>query len=134
MAQMIERGKIINRERAKQLRDFSGLRFGNITPTDIDAFFEIGNNLFIFIEIKYESSELPRGQKLAFERLIDVVGENKKAIFIICEHEEEIEQDIDLASCRVREYRTKKEWKILENEMTVKELIDKFIKFCKEDS
>ena len=34
----LDRGKIRNRECAGQLKDFSGLRFGKITPTDIDGF------------------------------------------------------------------------------------------------
>jgi len=32
------RGTIQNRERARQIIDFHGLRIRNITPTDIDGF------------------------------------------------------------------------------------------------
>ena len=48
----IERGKIRNRDQAQQIRDFSGMCFrGTITPTDIDGYFEINNELFVFMEI-----------------------------------------------------------------------------------
>ena len=34
------RGATTYKERAKQGRDFTGLRYGNITPTDIDGLIE----------------------------------------------------------------------------------------------
>ena len=47
---MAERGVIRNRQFAQQLRDFSGLRFGKITPTDIDGFMDFGDRLFVVLE------------------------------------------------------------------------------------
>jgi len=32
------RGKVYNPGRAGQLKDFSGLRWGSMTPTDVDAY------------------------------------------------------------------------------------------------
>ena len=49
---MDKRGKIGNRRRALQIRDFTGLRWGNITPTDIDALIDFGDKVFVFIEVK----------------------------------------------------------------------------------
>jgi len=40
------RGKIEHRDRARQIRDFSNLRYGNITPTDIDGLIEYQNKCF----------------------------------------------------------------------------------------
>ena len=47
-----DRGKIRDATLIDRLRDFSGLRYGRITPTDIDAFMEFGNKAFVFIEAK----------------------------------------------------------------------------------
>ena len=66
---MTEPGIFRNREYAKQLKSFSGLRFGKITPTDIDGFLDFGNNVYVFIETKHGDAPLPYGQKLALERL-----------------------------------------------------------------
>ena len=132
MAEIIERGKIRNREQAKQLRDFSQLRWGNITPTDIDAYFEMNNQIFVFIEIKYGSKEMLRGQALALERLVDVVGETKDAILIIGSHDYTPETDIDAGFCKVKKYRTRNEWRKPLREITVKEITDIFIKKMKE--
>jgi len=132
MAEIIERGKIRNREYAKQLRDFSKLRWGNITPTDIDGYFEMDNQIFVFIEIKYGSREMLRGQALALERLVDVVGETKDAILIIGMHGYEPAADIDAGSCIVKKYRTRNKWRIPFKEITVREIADIFIKKMKE--
>ena len=48
---MFERGVIHNRERGAQIRDYSGLRFGNITPTDIDGFMDFGGRVFVVFEL-----------------------------------------------------------------------------------
>lgn len=124
----MERGKIRNRKIAKQLRDFSGLRWGNITPTDIDGFFEIANKIFIFIEVKYKTARMPQGQRTAFERLVDVVNEKKKAILVIGTHSVDSDSDIDVSKCIVKEYRLDKKWIKPKIEATIKEIIDWFIR------
>jgi hypothetical protein len=47
------RGTITNRARFIQAIRFDGMKFGRITPTDIDAAIEFDNRLFIFIEAKF---------------------------------------------------------------------------------
>lgn len=86
----VERGKIRNREMALRERDFSGLRWGKITPTDIDGFVEFGNTLFVFVEGKFGQSPMPYGQKLALERLCDVCHnerEKKYSIAFVVSHD-----------------------------------------------
>lgn len=130
MAEIVERGKIRNREWAKQLRDFSGLRFGNITPTDIDGFADFGNRVFIFIEAKYGNTKCEGGQRLAFERLCD--GCQKAGVqtyFLIVEHYvENPRNDIDVANCIVREFRYKGEWHFFKKEVTVRRTIERILK------
>ena len=132
---MSERGEINNRERAKQLRDFSGLRFPDgITPTDVDGFLPCGfqglldfkNKLFIFLEFKYRNVELRPGQRWAFERVCDAI-KDIPVYFIVAKHEvDDCGKDIPADKCVVVEYRFKGEWHTPhKKEWTVKEFIDK---------
>ena len=70
---MAERGKFRSIEYGLERADFSGLRFGTITPTDIDAFVEFEGRAFIFIETKHGAVEMPRGQQLAIERACEKI-------------------------------------------------------------
>lgn len=42
------RGKIQNEEFARRIIDFSGMRYGNITPTDIDGVIEYHDTRVVF--------------------------------------------------------------------------------------
>ena len=121
---MHERGKIRNREYASQLRDFSGMRYGSITPTDIDAFFEVRNKVFIFVEIKHGDAKLPKGQRLALERLVDAI--DKPALLVLGKHIGD--GDIKLHFCLATEYRSSKKWRTVDIHLTVKQIIDAFLK------
>ena len=119
-----ERGKIKNRQYANRVRDFSGLRYGNITATDIDGLIEYKNTCYIFIETKYKDAELPFGQRLALERLTDDLEKVKPVITIVATYSNE--GDIDVAHALVCEYRFRGAWHKREN-TTTRELIDKFL-------
>ena len=75
-------------ERMKQLIRFDGLRFeGNITPTDIDGFFEVHGETFVFFEVKLSGATLPKGQSLALTRLVDYLTQaGRDAALFICIH------------------------------------------------
>ena len=119
------RGKIRNRERAKQLRDFTGLRWGKITPTDIDAFTEFGDKVFVFVEAKVNGVAMPFGQRLAFERLCDAVAESgRTAVYFVVEHDSNPEIDVDYANCPVEQYRYNCEWHKPAEQITCKKAID----------
>jgi hypothetical protein len=125
-----ERGKIRNREIAKQLRDYSGLRFGKITPTDIDGFLDFGDKLFIFIETKYGSATLSYGQGLAFKRLCDACANAKReSILIIARHNTSKENDVDVSKAIVTFIRHNKQWKKQPENKTVRQMIDDIIKW-----
>ena len=119
-----ERGKIKNRQYANRVRDFSGLRYGNITATDIDGLIEYKNTCYIFIETKYKDAELPFGQRLALERITDDLEKVKPVITIVATYSNE--GDIDVARALVCEYRFRGAWHKREN-TTTRELIDKFL-------
>lgn len=84
-----EKGKIDDKDYSRQIKDYSGLRYGNITPTDIDGFIEYHNKKFVFIEYKKMDQNIPqRGQELAFQRLVDLINDSgKDAIYIVAEHD-----------------------------------------------
>ena len=125
-----DRGKIYNHERARQQRDYSGLRFGNITPTDIDGIIEYKNIGYVIIELKYSDNVLPYGQKLALERLTDDLEKaGKPCLCIVATHLTlNCNEDIDVASALVEEYRYKEQWRENKNSLATKELIERFFK------
>lgn len=125
---MSARGVIRNR-RFKQVNDFSGLRYGSITPTDIDGFLDFNDLWFVFLESKYAGSEMPYGQRLALERLVDCIPEPKKAIGLIAEHHHREDEDIDVARAMVTEVRYARSWRDERSRtLTVREAIDLFLK------
>ena len=124
------RGSIINKDVARQLREYKGIRYGNITPTDIDGFIEYHNNAYIFIELKLGNAVMSSGQRLAFERLTDDLEYRKPTLFIIASHNAyDPNEDIDAANAYVTEYRFKREWLKFSPEslITTKEIIDLFL-------
>ena len=108
---MTERGAIRNRQLAMQIRDFTGLRFGKITPTDIDGFLEFGDRLFVLIEGKRDGSPLAYGQMLAIARLADAchAPPRRYATTIIVDHPT-TDDDIVYADAVVRLYRWDGKW------------------------
>jgi len=120
----MERGEAYNKERARQGRDFTGLRYGAITPTDIDAFIDFGNHLFIMIEAKYNGTELPYGQRLALERLCDAANETVRSFVLIVSHNQPPNEEIDFAAARAVEYRWNHTWVPIQREATCSDFVD----------
>ena len=125
------RGKIQNRERARQIIDFSGIRYGNITPTDLDGFFEKENRIFIFYEYKLPRAEMPEGQRLALMRLVDGLSTaGKSAVLFLCRHEEyDTNKDIDGEKARVEQIYWNNRW-YKGSGLTVKEQTDRYMKWA----
>lgn len=127
----MERGVIENKKRAQQINDFSGLQYGNITPTDLDGLIEYKNKGYVLIEIKYKGKELPFGQRLAIERMVnDFACAGKTAIAIIADHYiDNTDDDVNVSDCNVRELYHSKErvWRTPKQAMTTAELIKGFI-------
>lgn len=130
------RGVIQNIGRKQQINDFSELRFGNITPTDIDGVIEYKDKAYIFIEIKYMDKELPYGQRLFLERIVDDIAKTgKQAVAIVIEHDvHDVTQSVSVASCRVREayYHTVKKWIKIPEMFTAGEYIKMFIDYTQQ--
>lgn len=101
------RGDLYNPKRASQLRDYSGLRYGNITPTDIDGIIEYQNKAYVILEFKHKNSAaISKGQNLCLERLTDdLANTGKPVLCIIAIHDTEYGQKIDAGNTVVQRYR-----------------------------
>jgi len=125
------RGEIIYAARSQQINDFSGLLFGKITPTDIDGLIEYKDKAYVLLEVKYNNKDLPRGQRLAIQRLIDDVSNSgKAAIALIVSHDvEDTATSVPVADCAVRElyYYKEKRWRPPRLVMTTRQAIESFL-------
>lgn len=135
------RGKIQYRDRARQIIDFSSLRYGKITPTDIDGAIDFRNMATVILEYKYRDAECPYGQRLSMQRqLMDAHRSGKYAIGIIAEHNvDDPNEDIDGANAIVREfmllraerqYPSSPGWKKPKNQVSVKLAVDYVVRAC----
>ena len=98
--------RINNPYRMKQLIDFKGLEVdGYIYPTDIDGLIEYKDSEYIIFEVKYGSAEVPFGQKLAIQRMVDDFTKiGKQAVAFVCEHTvRNADTPVVAAWCKVRE-------------------------------
>lgn len=123
----MNRGVIQHRNRARQIVDFSGLKIGTITPTDIDGLIEYKNKLYLFFELKLIGVSLPYGQELALTRLIDSL--NKPAILFVAEHATPANEDIAAAGCVILKYYYAKEWHEPKRVMTLHDGVFEFIHY-----
>jgi len=121
-----DRGKIQYPDRAKQLRDFSGMKFGTITPTDIDGLIEYHNLGYVWIETKYKDSEVPFGQDLALCRVCDDLQKIKPTLLIYAIHDiEDVNDAIPVHDTIIIKYRYKGNWHP-GNNMKTRKLVDRF--------
>ena len=124
------RGHFQNIRRAKQVIEFADIKYGNITPTDIDGFFERHNEAFVFFELKKRGAELPSGQKLALTRLVDNLrGAGKKSVLFVAAHDVgDCDKSVVAAEAEVTDIYFNGAW-YREHGKTLKEMSDRFIKW-----
>ena len=121
---------IRHRKTASTLNNFANLQYGKVYPTDIDAFMEFANKVFILIEGKQQGVELKGGQRYALERLCDKCDDGKsKSLLIVCENRY-LNDEVDLGQSIVREYRSNRVWYSPQLKMTVRNIVDRFLKHC----
>ena len=128
---LTERGVFQNVNRGKQLIRYDGLRYGSITPTDMDGIIECHNSFWILYEIKMDNKQVPQGQRLLLERFIEMARDARRhGIAMIAEHHiYDTRQDIFMRSCRVRELITTEDltWRPPKYEITVKRITDMYM-------
>ncbi len=116
-----ERGKIINKDRANQHNDYSNLKFGKCTPTDIDGLLELGDELYIFIEAKMEGMKMGRGQQMAFERVTQRIQAGGADCYLFVAHHNvgDPENDVDVGNLPLTLYYHKGAWRRPDKQITV---------------
>lgn len=125
------RGTFQYDRRARQLIRFEGLRYGNITPTDIDVFAEYHDRAFIFAEIKHRDAQMPRGQGLALTRLVDRLRRGgTEAVLLLCEHDvDDTGDDVYAADVTVNAVYYRGRWS--KTRKKLKEVAESFIDYAK---
>lgn len=99
-----------HREVVKSI-DFTGVQNGKIHPTDIDCVLEFDNDILILIETKKAGNEIPTGQRILLERLIDSWHTNHGIALKVEYTDEEIGAvSIKLNRCMVTKYYINKTW------------------------
>lgn len=125
-------GVIRHRARNLQVNDFRGLRYGKITPTDIDGALDFDGRLFVFVEAKFIGTPIGRGQELFLERVVDALDlrPSRFALGIVADHAHPSDHDIDFSSMVVRKSRYRGRWQFSANRLTtVREAIDAMVLF-----
>lgn len=125
-----KRGTILHMDRARQVIEFTDLRYNSITPTDIDGLIEYRNKAYIFIELKHGDTPMPKGQELAITRLVDDLSRcGKICAAFLCEHNvDDCEINVKAADSIVRRTYFKHKWHDGSNRKLKKEL-DLFIEY-----
>ena len=104
---------IKNRDRVKQVIDFTGVQNKKMHPSDIDAVLEFNNEALILMEVKYQYHKIPIGQRLLLERIADRWGD--KSIVLKIEHTFNNDKlNIPLEKCFVTRIYYKKTWHSIE--------------------
>lgn len=90
---------INNRDKAKQLLAFDGMKYGLCRPTDIDISMDFQQKCFVFVELKTLGAPLTTGQKVHLQGLVDaIVAGGKQATAILAHHSTpECEHDVHCA-------------------------------------
>lgn len=124
------RGHIQSIKRARQVVEFSGIKYGNATPTDIDGFVEKDNTAFVFFEIKLRGAVMSKGQGLALMRLVDAIDKaGKQAVLFLGVHDIEDPQEVvQAADAGVVMYYWKWAWHRPTRQHTIKGFTDSFMK------
>lgn len=127
---MVTSGIIRNRRRAKQLYDLQGMRFGSISPSDIDIALDFGDRLFVLVELKTGDAPVSFGQRLLYQRMIDAwTDAGKDAVAFIASHQTpDPDVDIDVAHAAVCEYRYQRRWRQPKGPITVREAINHLLR------
>tara|TARA_R100000234_G_C4951346_1_gene157488 strand:+ start:321 stop:713 length:393 start_codon:yes stop_codon:yes gene_type:complete len=104
---------IKNRNRVKQVIDFTGVQNKKMHPSDIDAVLEFNDEALILMEVKYKFHKIPIGQKLLLQRIADRWGD--KAIVLKIEHSFNNDKiNIPLDKCEVTQIYYNNKWTVIE--------------------
>jgi len=93
---------ILNQDRMKQIVDFSNLKVGGFTPTDIDFVMEKNNKWWVFGEVKVQGTPITKGQDILYQRLCDnYLKLEIPCIYILTHHNTPVNEVIDVGNLPV---------------------------------
>tara|TARA_R110000772_G_scaffold220497_1_gene330984 strand:+ start:60 stop:458 length:399 start_codon:yes stop_codon:yes gene_type:complete len=114
---------IRNSNQTKQGIDFTGIEYGKIHPTDIDAVLEFDNEALILMEVKKKGNKIPTGQRLVLERIANSWHTNKSVVLYVTHSFKNDNKDIPLSECNVDSVYINKEWKILNKTISLSDTL-----------
>lgn len=125
-----ERGAIRNPERASQHVDYRGLRWGRITPTNIDGLLDFGARFFFFVELKLRGAPFALGQRLALANVrAAIVDGGKRCVVLVAEHDQaDPRTPIPAHSAEVIEILDGQVWRKPSRSVRVREAIDHYLR------
>lgn len=123
--------KIKDRDCARQIVDFSGLRRGNIWPTDIDGCIDYRNKALVLLEFKYNDARMKDGQRWALEHIADDVQKaGKDCAVMLCTHfVKDCGTDVDASRAVVRAVYWHGKWTEIRDGRTLGEQIGKYLRW-----
>jgi hypothetical protein len=125
------RGAARDRAHAEQGKDFSGLQFGKITPTDIDGSVDFAGRVFVVIEAKYRGAAMPVGQRKHLEYVCASHHKAKHpAAALVVSHDTPPDEQIKFADCIVTEAWWAGKWLKPATQITCREAIEKLLARC----
>jgi hypothetical protein len=90
---------IQNKERARQLIDFSGMA---LRGTDLDKVSDVGNKGLAITEVKLGRKEMGVGQSLCISRIAaDARAAGKETLVMLVTHDVPADRDVILRTCEV---------------------------------
>lgn len=103
---------ITNRNRAKQILAFDGMKFGLCRPTDIDLSMDFGKQSFVFGELKGTGAPLTVGQRIHLEGLVDAItAGGRQATAFVAHHDTlDCESDVLVKDATVTSYYNMGKW------------------------
>tara|TARA_R110000824_G_C15188304_1_gene674474 strand:- start:1010 stop:1408 length:399 start_codon:yes stop_codon:yes gene_type:complete len=114
---------IRNSNQTKQGIDFTGIEYGKIHPTDIDAVLEFDNEALILMEVKKKGNKIPTGQRLVLERIANSWHTNKSVVLYVTHSFKNDNKDIPLSECNVDRVYINKEWKSLNKTISLSDTL-----------
>lgn len=134
IAYAYKRGEVYSEELFEQKLLFSGMTYHrNISPTDIDLFLEFNGNLFIYGECKRSPAKLTTGQEKALTHLVNShIKAGNMAIALFFQHEVNAPEPVYIKDLPVISYYFNSHWQRPNEKLTVHELINKVINWCKD--
>lgn len=125
-----ERGAIWAPSRAAQLVDYRGLRWGNITPTNVDGLIDFGARFFFFVELKLRGAPFLLGQRLALANVrAAIVNGGKRCVVLVAEHtQHDPHEEIQAHAAEVIEILDGEVWRKPSRSVRVREAIDHYLR------